>query len=431
MKELFQNRSFKLLFAGNLVSEIGNVLFGFVAGLYVQDITDGSPILFALFIALGAFVRLLFSPVAGVFVDRWDKVKIIYITDYIRGILFIAVAYVFFVGIDVNVQITTLLIVTVISGIISAFFGPAITSATPEIVGLDKVQVANGANSIIQSSTMILGVILGAAAFGLFDFTTAVLINGVSFMLSGFSEMFIKAEHKSEIPPHDAPNMLRDIRFGFAYLRKKEGLLRMMTYSLFLNFAFTPMFSVGIPFLFRTELGKGEWDIAWQNIAFGIAMMIAGIVVGNMNLKSMTRTIRNNLLLLSSSFILITAVIFILAEGIITYRLFYILILVLNVALAAFMMATNVPLNTGMIKVIDPEVRGRVFATIGAISGGAVPLAMFLAGPLIAVSSVSFLGIVCSSLLLIPTAGFLLDKKVTKLLNGIEGEVNGQLQEAV
>ena len=83
MGELFKNKNFTLLFMGNLVSEMGNVLFGFMAGLYIQDLT-GDAIKLALFLALGAAVRLVFSPFAGVLVDRWDKVKIIYLTDFLR-----------------------------------------------------------------------------------------------------------------------------------------------------------------------------------------------------------------------------------------------------------------------------------------------------------------------------------------------------------
>ena len=64
MKELFKNKNFSLLFMGNLVSEMGNVIFGFVAGLYVQDLAEQSGgsllgiksgIILALFIGCLAF----------------------------------------------------------------------------------------------------------------------------------------------------------------------------------------------------------------------------------------------------------------------------------------------------------------------------------------------------------------------------------------
>jgi MFS family permease len=431
MKELFKNKSFTLLFAGNMVSEMGNVLFGFVAGLYVQDLTGGNSIILGLFMALGALVRLMFSPFAGVFVDRWDKVKIIYLTDYIRGLMFVAVAYVFFVGVETNIAIIILLGVTVVSGIISAFFGPAITSATPEIVGLDQVQAANGANSIIQSSTMIIGVILGAAAFGLFQFHIALLLNGLSFIISGFSEMFIKAIHKKEIVREENSSMFLDMKIGFKYLAVNKGLLRMMLYSLFLNFSFSPLFSVGIPFLFRTELGRGAWDLAWVNIAFGVAMMVSGVIVGGIVFKSIGRAIRRSLLTLTSSFILTAVVIYLLTSGTINYMTFYVVFIITNILLASSMITTNVPLNTSMIKIIDPAKRGRVFSTMTAISGGAVPLAIFLGGILIQLTSVTFLALTCSLLLLVPTIGFITDKRVRGLMTDFETKSNEEQAEII
>lgn len=432
MKDLFKNRSFTLLFTGSLVSEMGNVLFGFVAGLYVQDLLLGqsnSGLFLALFVALGAAVRLIFSPIAGVLVDRWNKVRIIYLTDFIRGILFLATAYVFFGDLTISETITILLIITGLSGLISAFFGPAVTSAIPEIVGLKQLQQANGAASIIQSVTMILGVILGAVAFGLVSFPVAILINSISFMISGFSEMFIRTKHKTEVVDSDEPkSMYDDFQIGFAYLLKKRGLLTLVVYSLFLNFALSPVFSVGIPYLFRTELSRGEWDIAWLNIAFGVAMMLSGVIIGGVVIKSMTKVIRRNLVLLSTTFIIMTLVIFALSENLITYWVFYSLMIVVFCGMAVFMIGTNIPLNTGMVKVIDPEVRGRVFSTVGAISGGAVPISMVLAGIIIDLSSVAVLGIICSVILLFPTIGFMTNKKVKTLLDNIPSDDEEELE---
>ncbi|QMS85287.1 MFS transporter [Candidatus Xianfuyuplasma coldseepsis] len=429
MKELFRNKNFTLLFLGNFVSELGNVLFGFVAGLYVQDlaIKSGGEILgvpsgmmLGTFMALGAIIRVALTPIAGVLVDRWNKVKIIYLTDYLRGIMFVVVGYVFFIGVPNDTAMIILLGITVISGVVSAFFGPAISSITPEIVGLEKVQTAQGANSIIQSSTMIVGVLLGAAAYGLFDFHTALLLNGLSFIISGFSEMFIKALYKEDVIIDKHESVLAGFKIGLSYLRTKTGLLTMMVFSLFLNFAFSPLFSVGIPYFFRTELTRSEWDIAWVNITFGVSMMISGVVVGSMVFRSIKKVIRQNLVLLSSSFIFMTIIITLLTQSLINYPIFYILMIIGNIGMATFMMATNVPLNTALIKAIDQEYRGRVFGVISSISGGAVPIAIFLGGVIVSYTSVSVLAMVCSVLLLVPTIGFITNDKITHLFDSLD-----------
>ena len=194
-----------------------DVIFGFVAGLYVADLT-GRPSMLAIFMALGAAVRIIASPFAGVLVDRWNKVRIIYGTDFLRGVLFVGTAYLFYNGLNHTEATIVLLIVVGLSGLISAFFGPAVTSGTPEIVGVDKLQAANGANSIVASTTAIAGVLFGIITFSFFTFEIAVLINGVSFIASGFSEMFIRAEHKGEVPM-EKKSMKEDFMIGFNITR--------------------------------------------------------------------------------------------------------------------------------------------------------------------------------------------------------------------
>jgi MFS family permease len=311
------------------------------------------------------------------------------------------------------------MIVVAVAAFFSAFFGPAIASATPEIVGLDKIQQANGANSIVQSITSIAGVLFGIIAFGLFSFEVAALINGISFVLSGFSEMFIRAEHKEEVPPSHV-SMIEDFRIGFRYILNKEGFLAFMIFALFLNFAVAPLFSVAIPALMRIQLERSAWEIGWLNIVFSIAMMAAGIVIGSIQLRRPSRTIRTSIFFLTMSVLLLSGAIWIFNEGWVTYSTLYILMLVSHIAIAVFMMGTNVPLNTGMVKLIDPAVRGRVFSTLGALAGGLVPLSIFMSGFVIQATSVAFLGVLCSGLLLVPMLGFLMNRKVRGMLASIE-----------
>ena len=160
---------------------------------------------------------------------------------------------------------------------------------------------------------------------------------------------------------------------------------------LFINFAIAPNFNVGFPSLIRIQLQRSAWEIAWLNIAFSVAMLIGGILFGSMKIKNYTSAIRTNLVILVLSFVLVTVDIFLLAEGVLSFWPFYWIMMGLHVMLAVFMIGANVPLNTGMVKVVDAKVRGRVFATMGALSGGLTPLAIILGGVVVDATSVSFL----------------------------------------
>ena len=103
------------------------------------------------------------------------------------------------------------------------------------------------------------------------------------------------------------------------------------------------------------------------------------------------------------------------------------------VFLAVFMMLTNVPLNTGMVKIVDPNYRGRVFSTVGAISAGAVPFSFLAGGYIIEYFGITGLGLFCVLVMLVPTFGFLSNKKVRILIDSIDmnNKEIARLQEAV
>lgn len=424
MKELFKNRNYLLLFQGSLVSAIGTSLYGFAVALFVQDMfkdtdTRLGAYYFTLFMFVTVFIQVIFTPLAGVLVDKWNKIRIIYITDLIRAILFFGALFGLRAGLEQMTLIYFLLGVTIISAFNQVFFSPASTSVIPEVVGEDLIQQANGANSIIQSVQMIAGIVAGMFLYEILGFETAVLINAISFLISAFSEMFIRTNFKKKEKSKKS-SFGEDFKFGIKFVLHKEGFLSMMLFSLVLNFAFTPIFAVGIPYLFRTELGATTYQIGILDIVFSVAMLAGGLYVGSLTIKNLHSTVKKGILSLSFSFILASVFIVLVTYGVISYWVFYGLFLVSNVMLAITMMYTNVPLNTAMMKSIEPELRGRVFGTISSLSSGAVPISILLGGVIIAEFNVAILGMFCSVLVIIAAFGYMRNKKISIMLNSLD-----------
>ena len=436
MKVLFKNNNYKLLFAGNLVSEIGNSLMGIAMSFYILDLT-GSSLSMGLFLFVVIGSRILFSPIAGVLVDRFNRVRVIYMTDYIRTILYVVLALYIATSPTVDNIILSLYITGVLSSLNAALFSPAMSSAIPEIVGEDLLQAANGASSIIQSLQSIIGVIAGAAFYAFFGMTWVIIINALSFGISGFSEMFIKTKYRKEKTNEETAlqkekTLVHDFVESLKYIKRRTGLFSMIGFSLLLNFAFTPLFAIGIPYLFNNDLARvnAEMEYAYTEVAFSIAMLIAGIIVGNMKMKKINKIIKVGLLLLSASFAYLALTIHLASARIVTFETFYLMFIGGMILLAVFSMLTNVPLNTGIVKIVDADYRGRVFATIGAISSGAVPISMLLGGVIIEYYNVSILGLFCVIVVLFPTIGILTNKKVKVLINSIDKHF-GETQEVI
>jgi len=422
MKKLFKNKNYLLLFQGSLVSAIGTALYSFAAGLYVQDLfgENGGAIYLSLFMAVSIVIQIVFSPIAGTLADKFNKIRILYFTDFIRGLLFFATFYILYLDIEKELLIWILLSVTALASLNQAFFGPAATAVIPEVVGEDLIQQANGANSMVSSIQGILGVIAGMFLYALLGFKIAVLANAISFIFSAFSEIFIKTKYKKEEVDKEKSKFFSDIKFGFKYLVTKEGLLTMMLFSLMINFCFSPLFGLGMPYLFRTELGASEYEIGINSIAFAITTFGASIIVGGLKLKSLNRSVKQGIGALCIGFIVTTIIIVLVTYNVIGYWLFYGLAIAVNVGLAIAIIYTNVPLNTGFMKAIEPSVRGRLFATIGALSMAAIPVATLLAGFIIDKSNVATMSIIFCFIVIVVTIFMISNKKVSKLLDGID-----------
>lgn len=427
MKALFKNKSFVLLFQGSIVSSIGTTLYSFAAGIYIMTLFpievygNTGALYFALVSSTPIILRLLFSPLAGAIVDKWNRIRIIYITDFINGIMFLASLYIL-VHFNLSVHEIVLLFIVIggLAGINSAFFGPAVQSSIPDIVGDDLIQAANGAQSIIGSIQGVIGVLAGVVLYETLGIEIAILVNAISFLLSGLSEMFIKTKYlhpRTSVEKH----IINDIKIGFKYIKSTTGLLDMMKYSLLINFAFVPLFGVGIPFLFRTELGKNGYHLAASSIVFSIAMMIAGIYIGSKQIKSVKQTIVRDLPRLVITNAALVIMVFAVTYGLISYLIFFALYVICMAVMALYLNSVNIPLNTALVKGIDPSYRGRVLSILQSLAGGATPLAIILGGIIIQYSNVAFLGLFCTLMVIYPMYGFIKNPKVLQYFDGLDG----------
>lgn len=439
MLKLFKNKSYTLLFVGGLVSEIGSTLYIFAIGLFILDVT-GSSLQMGTFMAVSLIIRVFVSPFAGVLVDRWNRVKVIYITDYIRGIALLFVGLYIFSGVTDIETIRALYVAAVILSLAGSFFNPALGSALPDIVGNENLQSANAAVSLVGAVQGIFGLFLGAIIYTLLGVEWVIIINAVSFIVSGFSEMFIKQKYKKikTVEEVEKANLERknssfinELKFGFKYILKKPGLLALVLYSLVLNFAFSPMFSNGIPYLFRVDLEREAMDLASTQIAFSIAMVIGSIVVGSIKFKKISKVISIGIITLSTSFALVALLSHLVINDYISFSLFYWLFITNMVFLAFTLILVNVPLSTAMVKSIDSDVRGRVLSVTSSFSSGAVPIALLIGGFIIDQYGITVLGIFCVLAMLIPTFGLAFDKSIISMLDSLEKKESKEVVETI
>ena len=154
-ENILKNRNFQLIFFGSVISEVADILDSFALGLYILEITNNNAFLQGLFLALGSGAALLVAPLGGVFGDRYNKARIIYLCDFIRGGLTIAAAVMMIILRNPQDQVVLLFVLGVLSDLIRGFFSPATSAILAEIVDESQLQQANSYYMIKSSFNSI------------------------------------------------------------------------------------------------------------------------------------------------------------------------------------------------------------------------------------------------------------------------------------
>ena len=420
MFKLLKNRNFFLLFTGNLVSQIGSTFYNFGIGWYILTLTS-SALQAGLYLGFSGFFSILLVPFLSVYVDRWHKGKILVATDFIRGIFILAGGIVLWFESDPQIILVMLYLVAFILALNGAFFSPAVSAIIPEIVEDDELQDAFSMNSLIGSIQTLVGVLLAGLFYALIGIFGIFIVNGLSFILSAISEMFIKLKHIKKTKNSSLSAYLYELKDGMNYLVTKKGLMTMLLLIILLNFAVAPTFSNVHPYLFNLILEKPPFHLSLVASMFSLGMIVGGLSVSYLGKNTSIKTsMRVGLAGTMLVFVIHNLLIGWVALDFLSYEWFLGLFLTVSFFFALINMWVNIPINTGLTKAIDPSYRGRVLGLISTFAQGLIPLSLLLTGILLEWLPLTTVLIILTSIAILPFLIFLINKNVTHLLDSLK-----------
>jgi len=154
---VLQIRNFRLLWLGQIISDFGDSLTNLALLILVNRLTGSTAALAVMAIVL-AVPQVTFGLIAGVYVDRLDRKRIMILSDLLRGVMVLGFAFV-----TTPERLWLLYGIGFIQASIGAFFTPARGAIIPSLVPREGLLAAN---SLAQTSRVIVGV-AGVSAAGL------------------------------------------------------------------------------------------------------------------------------------------------------------------------------------------------------------------------------------------------------------------------
>lgn len=356
--------AFLMTWLGQIVSLIGSGLTRFALGVWVYERT-GSVSLFALILLFGILPGILVSPVAGTLVDRWDRRRVMLLSDSGSALSVLALFGLHLAG---GLELWHIYAAVAVSSTMEAFQAPAYTAAIAQLIPKRHHTRASAMVNFAQAAGDILSPLLGGILVVTIGIAGVMLVDFATFL---FALGMLAAVRFPAVPRAAAAvrtSFADEVLYGWRWIAARRGLLGLLlvyaSLNLFSGMAYASMTPMILDFTTPAALG--------MILGTGGAGMLAGSLV-MMAWGGPRRRVRG-----------------ILAFGVL---LGFCVVLtglrpsVALVAAAVFGMNFTLPFIGGCDVAIwmaktPPEVQGRVFATRRMVALSSIPIAYLAAGPL-------------------------------------------------
>src|SRR5512143_2309726 len=215
---VFRHRNFSLMWTGQLVSTIGSALTSLAASILVYRVTGGSALSVGLMLMATAAPSLLVGLVAGVFVDRFDRRRIMIAADLLRAGL------VFLIPFVALANIVWLYVIVMLASAIGQFFDPAYESVLPEAAPDEELAAANSLMAISSFGSTAIGFAASGLIAANYPIAYAFYLDALSFLISAACIFFIRVKKPETTEATTVPVVLKNLRAGIDYLVKSPTL---------------------------------------------------------------------------------------------------------------------------------------------------------------------------------------------------------------
>ncbi|WP_104385481.1 MFS transporter [Sphingobacterium sp. HMA12] len=290
----FRSKNYSLYFFGRSVSQLGTWMQRTAVVWVVYSMTQ-SAFMLGLTIFAEQFPSFLFSAFGGVAADRYNRYKIIQITQIASLIQASLLAVLVMLG---HSNVWTILGLSVLLGIINAYDVPARQSMINEVVQEPSdLPSALSLNSAMASLAKLVGPALSGIVLHKFGAGICFLINAASFaavMLSISFMQFPKIGTRMQPPKH----VFTELAEGFRYIRQ-ESTIGWVILMLSIVGLFVLPYDTLIP-IYAKEIFKGDA----QTFGYITSFIGAGAVLGTIILASLRATASMRKVLIGSTLIL-------------------------------------------------------------------------------------------------------------------------------
>lgn len=365
-KQEWKKRIIKFLTA-QTISLFGSSVVQYAIIWYIT-LTTSSGFMMTISTICGYVPQIIISLFAGAWLDRYDRKKMMMISDGIIAISTLAIAISFLFGYN---NIWLLFIVLIIRSAGTGVQTPAVNAFIPQIVPQEHLMKINGINTTLTSLMAFLSPAVSGVILSLTSIETTFMIDVVTALI-GICITFTIAVPKiaKSVDKTSTKSIIEDIKYGFSYLNENKFIKHQIYYIVIVAVLISPSAFL-TPLLVSRAFGAEVWRLTVSEMMFSLGAVTGGTIIATWG------GFRNRRLTM------IAATIFygIMMIGIGVSPIYYIYLL-FNFLIGISMPCYNTPANVLLQENADPSMHGRVFSLVQIANACALPLGTIIFGPL-------------------------------------------------
>lgn len=377
---VLKNRQFLKLWFSQVASQLSLHMTIFALMVRIFNITNTSTSVGILIVFYGA-PSLLFSALAGAFVDRHSRKKALFITNLLQAVTIL-------LGLFFGKTIALILIFAFLYNLFNQWFAPAESASIPTLVDKDHLFVANSLFALTLYGGFIGGYIIAGPLMTLFGNNAPFWVSATLLFLATIAVFFLPTDKGpiKEDGKHIFKNILSDTREGFSFIKNHPIVGSSLFKFGLTQIILSTIFVLGPGFM-ENVLGIKVQDLSLVFMApAGLGVAIGAVIAGKLSKKVAKRTLMNwgiislgiTLALVAGSKTFGVFLKYQLLDGSLPLNSGNILPLVIFMFVVlgienAFIL---IPAQTIMQKNTPHEVRGRVWGVLGMLitAGAALPV---------------------------------------------------------
>ena len=225
---------FSIIWLGQLVSILGSSITGFALSIWVYQRT-GSATQFGLIAFCGVLPSILFSPLAGALVDRWNHRWTMILSDFGAGLITLAIFLLLVTG---RFEVWHIYVLSALSSTFSAFQWPAYTAAITLLVPKQHLGRAGGMVQMEQGIVQLVAPMLAGLLLEIIQLQGILLLDMAACLFALVTLLSVHFPRASATPAGkpDKGSLLHEIAYGWTYLTSRPRLLGLLMFFTVSNF---------------------------------------------------------------------------------------------------------------------------------------------------------------------------------------------------